>query len=61
MQKLWLPLPQDLKWKTDKILLRSDFIKQKNNKPVTLVAYDTFILLYKVIYSLIFLEGGPIT
>lgn len=52
MPKLWSPLPQDLKWKTDKIHLRSDFVKQKNNKPITLVAYDTYILMYKVFYSI---------
>lgn len=50
--KLWSAVPADCKWKTDKILLKGDFTKQKNNKSRVLVLYDSYVLLYKVILPL---------
>ncbi|CAK93381.1 unnamed protein product (macronuclear) [Paramecium tetraurelia] len=47
-QKLWIQIPNDIKWKNEKPILKSEFIKLKKNKPRVLYGYDHYILLAKV-------------
>ncbi|CAD8098705.1 unnamed protein product [Paramecium primaurelia] len=45
-QKLWVAIPNELKWKNDKPLLKSEF--QKSNKKLRyLIGYDQYILISK--------------
>ena len=43
-QKLWHPIPNDLKWRNDKLIIKGEFHKH-NNKSRTLLGYDTYLLV----------------
>ncbi|CAD8180441.1 unnamed protein product [Paramecium octaurelia] len=45
-QKLWVAIPNELKWKNDKPLLKSEFQKA-NKKSRYLIGYDHYILITK--------------